>query len=153
VVISNSTSLQDALCQNGMTIDMWVKETSYVCTALTKWDSSWEVYYCSGLVFRTQGSGGADVSTGVASSAGTWRNIITTHNGTTAQTYVNGILVNTTSNSVSSQNTSNNISIGAYESGIYATYGAIPIYRLYNYPLSAQEVFQNYNAQKSRFGL
>jgi hypothetical protein len=153
VVISNSTSLQDVLCQNGMTIDMWVKETSYVCTALTKWDSSWEVYYCSGLVFRTQGSGGTDISTGVASSAGTWRNIIATHDGTTAKTYVNGALISSNNNSISGQNTSNNISIGAYEGGIYATYGAIPIYRLYNYPLSAQEILQNYNAQKSRFGL
>ena len=153
VIISNSNSLDEVLCQNGMTIDMWVRETSYYCTALTKWDGSWEVYYCSGLVFRTQGTGGTDISTGVASSPGTWRNIITTHNGTTAQVYVNGVLISNNSNSVSNQNTTNNISIGAYENGTYATYGAIPIYRLYNYPLSAQEVLQNYNAQKSRFGL
>jgi hypothetical protein len=67
--------------------------------------------------------------------------------------YVNGVLVMNTSNTVTDQNTTNNISIGAYESGIYATNGAIPIYRLYNRAITSIEVLQNYNAQKTKFGL
>jgi hypothetical protein len=153
VVIPNSDSLDGVLCQNGMTIDMWIRETSYVCTAMTKWDGSWEVYYCSGLVFRTQGSGGTDLNTGVSSSPGTWRNLVATHNGSTAQMYVNGVLVMNTSNTVTGQNTTNNISIGAYENGTFATYGAIPIYKLYNRVLSSVEVLQNYNSTKTKFGL
>jgi hypothetical protein len=153
VIIPNSVTTQGVLCQNGMAIDMWFRETSTVCTAFTKWDGSWELYYCNSFVFRTQGSGGADINTGLASSPGTWRNIIATHDGTTAKTYVNGALISSNTNVVTGQNTSNNIAIGAYASGIYASYGAIPIYRLYNRPLSASEITSNYNAQKSRFGL
>jgi hypothetical protein len=153
VVVSNSNSLDGVLCQNGMAIDMWVRETSYVCTALTKWNGSWEVYYCAPLVFRTQGTGGTDLNTGVSSSPGNWRHLVAVHNGTTAQMYVNGVLVMNTSNTVTDQNTTNNISIGAYESGIYATNGAIPIYRLYNRAITSIEVLQNYNAQKTKFGL
>jgi hypothetical protein len=153
VVVPNSTSLQGVLCQNGMTIDMWFRETSYVCTAFTKWNGSWELYYCSGFVFRTQGTGGTDISTGVPTSSGTWRNIIATHDGTTAKTYVNGVLISSNSNTVTGQNTTNNISIGAYESGIYASYGAIPVYRLYNRVLTEPEIKQNYNATKTKFKL
>ena len=153
VVITNSTSLDGALCQTGMTIEMWVRETSNVCTALTKWDGSWEVYYCSPLVFRVQGTGGTDLTTSAASSPGSWRHLVATHTGTTARMYVNNSIVLNSSNSISGQNTTNNVSIGAYESGTYATVGAIPIYRLYNRALSDREVLQNYNAQKSRFGL
>ena len=153
VIIPNSATTQGVLCQNGMTIDMWFRETSYVCTAFTKWDGSWELYYCSAFTFRTQGTGGTDINTGLPSSPGTWRNIVATHNGSTAQTYINSVIISNNSNPISNQNTSNPISIGAYASGIYASYGAIPIYRAYNRVLSAQEVQQNYNAQKSRFGL
>jgi len=153
VIITNSNSLDGALCQTGMTIDMWVRETSTVCTALTKWDGSWEVYYCSTLVFRTQGTGGNDGTTSTGSSPGTWRNIIATHDGSNRRVYVNNSLTLNDTNVVTGQNTTNNISIGAYESGIYATNGAIPIYRLYSKVLSASEILQNYNAQKSRFGL
>jgi hypothetical protein len=152
-IIQNSTTLLDCLCSNGMTVDFWFKETSYVCTAMTKWDGSWEVYYCSGLVFRIQGTGASDISTGVSSSAGTWRNIVCTHTGTVATTYINGSLVSNNSNSISGQNTSNSVSIGAYSNGTYASNGAMPIYKIYNRPLSAAEVLQNYAATKSRFGL
>jgi hypothetical protein len=153
VVVPNSNSLDEVLCQNGMTIDMWIRETGTVCTAITKWENSWEVYYCSPLVFRTQGTGGTDIGVGISSSPGTWRNLVTTHDGTTARMYVNGVLTLNTGNTISGQNTTSNIAIGGYESGIYATYGAIPIYRLYNRVFTVQEVLQNYNTTKTRFGL
>ena len=153
VVIPNTNSLDEVLCQNGMTIDMWVRETEYVCTALTKWNGSWEVYYCASLVFRTQGTGGTDLSTGLSTSPGTWRNLVTIHDGITAKMYINGVLTLNRSNTITGQNTSSNISIGGYESGTYATYGAIPTYKLYSRVLTSEEVLQNYNATKARFGL
>jgi hypothetical protein len=152
-LIANSATTQGVLCQNGMTIDMWFRETGTVCTAFTKWDGSWELYYCSSMVFRTQGSGGNDGVSSIGSSPGTWRNIVATHDGTTRKLTVNNTVVLNDTNAVTGQNTDQPIAIGAYNGGIYASYGAIPIYRLYNRPLSASEIASNYNAQKSRFGL
>jgi len=153
VSITNSDSLDDVLCQNGMTIDMWFKETSTVCTAFTKWNGSWELYYCSTMTFRTQGTGGSDGSTSASSSPGNWRHIIATHDGTNRIMYANIESVLNDTNVVTGQNTTSNVSIGAYHGGSYASIGAIPIYRLYNRALTQSEITQNYNAQKSRFGL
>lgn len=153
VIIPNSATTQGVLCQSGMTIDMWFRETGYVCTAFTKWDGSWELYYCSPMVFRTQGTGGNDGGASIGTSPGTWRNIVATHDGTTRRLTVNNTLVLNDTNIVTGQNSSNPIAIGAYASGIYASYGAIPIYRLYDRALSPSEITSNYNAQKSRFGL
>ena len=152
-LVNNTSILAGALCQNGMTIDMWFKETGYVCTAFTKWDGSWELYYCNGLVFRTQGTGGNDGGSGSSSSPGTWRNIVAVHDGTLRKMYVNGSLVLNDINIVTGQDTTNPISIGAYNGGSYSAYGAIPIYRLYNRPLNTYEIAENYQSQKGRFGL
>jgi hypothetical protein len=152
-LISNTSILDQALCENGMTIDMWIRETSYVCTAFTKWNGAWELYYCSTLVFRTQGTNGNDGFASIGSSAGTWRNIVATHDGVNRRLYSNTTLVLNDTNNVYSQNTSNPISIGAYDGGSYATNGAIPIYRVYNRALTSTEITQNYNATKNRFGL
>ena len=152
-LVSNTNVLDEALCQNGMTIDMWIRESGYVCTAITKWNGSWEVYYCSGLVFRTQGSGGTDGGTSVGTSSGTWRNIVAIHDGTLRRVYVNGILVLNDVNIVTGQNTTSPISIGAYDGGSYASFGAIPIYRLYNRPLNPYEIAENFQATRGRFGI
>lgn len=155
VNIANSTSLQDCLCQNSMSLFMWVKITSAVCTAMTKWDGSWEIYYCSPLVFRTQGTGGSDGNSGYSNSTYTniWTNIAATHDGTTRKLYFNGTEIFSDTNTISGQNTTNGVSIGAYSNGIYAFVGAIPYYGLYNRTLSATEVLQNFNATRNRFGV
>ena len=153
VIVPNSTSLQGVLCQNGMTIDMWFKESSTQCTAFTKWGGSWELYYCSTMVFRVEGTGGSDYASSISSLPGNWRNIVATHDGTNIKMYANATNVLSSTNTVTNQNTTNNISIGAYASGIYASIGAIPVYRLYNRALTEQEIKQNYSIQKTRFGI
>ena len=152
-LISNTSILDQALCENGMTIDMWIRETSSVCTAITRWSNTWELYYCPTLVFRTMGTGGNDGGSSLGTSPGTWRNVVATHDGINRKMYVNTSLVLNDTNNVYAQNTSSPIAIGAYDSGIYATNGAIPIYRIYNRALSPTEITQNYNATKNRFGL
>lgn len=156
VNIANSTSLQDCLCQNGMTVSFWLRITGVVCTAMTKWDGSWEVYYCNSLTFRTQGTGGTD---GVAGSAtntgylGTWHQITATHSSSTRKIYINGTQIFSDTNNISNQNTTNTVAIGAYSSGVYAFVGALPYYSLYNRELSNAEILQNYNAIRGRFGI
>jgi hypothetical protein len=96
---------------------------------------------------------------------GSWVCIHDIINYSTTQsfTYVNGVNINTrnqvpTSSMNSSQgNPANTINIGAArDSSTYRWYvnnGGISSVRLYNTAMSAEQVLQNYNAQKSKFGL
>ena len=155
VNISNSPTLQDCLCQNGMTVSMWLRITSAVCTAMTKWDGSWEIYYCSPLVFRTQGTGGNDGVSSYNSSTyvNAWSNIVSTHDGNTRKIYFNGAEIYSDGNFVAGQNTTNAVSVGGYSNGNYAFVGAMPHYSLYNRALSNSEVSQNFNAIRGRFSI
>lgn len=155
VGVPNSTSLDEVLVTNGMTISFWFRMDSYACTALTKWNGSWEIYYCPNLVWRTQGTGGSDANSGISYTVheDTFHHITATHSGTERKFYINGELEMTNSNTVTSQNTSNAIGIGAYHGGNYSIQGALPFYSLYNRVLSAAEVEQNFNATRSRFGI
>jgi hypothetical protein len=68
--------------------------------------------------------------------------------------YRNGVLVNSTTYTVSPAASSNIINIGGYSQGGWGQSQCTVFYaRMYNRALSAQEVLQNYNAQKSRFNL
>jgi hypothetical protein len=150
VTIPNSDSLDKCLITNGMSISFWFRQDTYRCTAMTKWSSSWEVYYCSSLVFRTQGTGGSDLSTGDTALSG-FHNICVTSTSMGRKVYVNGVVQATGTNTVSSQNTSEPVSIGAYYNGNYAMEGSLPYYALYNRALTSDEVNQNYNVLKDGF--
>ena len=150
VQIPNSDSLDECLITNGMSISFWFRQDTYRCTAMTKWSSSWEVYYCSSLVFRTQGTGGSDLNTGDTALSG-FHNICVTSTSTGRKVYVNGVVEATGTNTVSTQNTTANVSIGAYDGGAYAMEGSLPYYALYNRELTSDEVNQNYNVLKSGF--
>jgi len=150
VRIPNSDSLDNCLITNGMSISFWFRQDTSVCTAMTKWSSSWEVYYCSSLVFRTQGIGGSDLSTGDTAPSG-FHNICVTSTSTGRKVYVDGVVEATGTNTVSTQNTTSNVSIGAYDGGSYAMEGSLPYYALYSRELTSDEVNQNYNALKEGF--
>lgn len=157
VVVANSASLTQSLITNlsGFTVSFWLKMTAVVCTAMTKWDGSWEIYYCNSLVFRTQGAGGNDGSTSLSSSTNlnNFHLITATHSGTERRFYINDTLFYTNANTVTSQTTTGPVSIGGYSDGQYATIGSIPYYSLYNRVLLPQEVQQNFNALRGRYNV
>ena len=81
-----------------------------------------------------------------------WKNVATN----SLQTFINGTSIGTVSHSFSSiLNTSANLYIGSYNGGEYSQYmnGRIGITRLYNAALTSAQVLQNYNADKSKYGL
>jgi hypothetical protein len=89
-------------------------------------------------------------------SPNTWYHVVSTWDPTTfiARVYINGI------ERASSKNTNNtwtfqgaNFQIGNSPGESYYFNGKIPIGRVYSKTLSSAEVSQNFNAQKSRFGL
>jgi len=92
------------------------------------------------------------------STANVWYNIVFTWNGSVLSMYNNGFLLSQTTQTVNNQVLTTDLTIGGYTykgAGGSLEYfnGKIANVELHNRGLSAIEVLQNYNAQKSRFGL
>lgn len=74
----------------------------------------------------------------------------------TLQTYVNGASIGTVNHSLTSLlNTSANLYIGSYNGGEYSQWfdGKIGITRLYNAALTDGQVLQNFNSDRSKYGI
>jgi len=90
----------------------------------------------------------------------TWRNVTTVTTGANSiSMYINGVLNATGTGNGYSSYTTSYIRLGSYElsgwtNGVTGYFtGNIATVQVYNRALSATEIAQNYNAQKSRFGL
>jgi len=81
----------------------------------------------------------------------TWTNITVVFTGTSLLMYINGKLDNTTNISGTIGTNAIDFSIGKANDG-YNWSGQVSNVFVYNTPLSATEILQNYNATKSRFG-
>jgi hypothetical protein len=85
-----------------------------------------------------------------------WILVTCVGNGVNCQFYKNGIPFDTPSNfgTFSTGNSARDLNIGRINS-FNSSYwkGDIALTQIYNRPLSSDEVLQNFNAQKSRFGL
>ena len=82
-------------------------------------------------------------------SAATWYHIVLAMGSGTSRNYVNGEQVATRTYTASAASTTE-VMIGAINQS-HEIDGLVPLTRVYNKELSAAEVTQNYNAQKSRF--
>jgi hypothetical protein len=81
-----------------------------------------------------------------------WKNVATN----SLEAYINGVSAGSVSHSFASiLNTPSNLYIGSYNGGEYSQYmnGRIGITRLYSAALTSAQVLQNYNADKSKYGL
>lgn len=81
-----------------------------------------------------------------------WKNVATN----SLEAYINGVSVGSVSHSFASiLNTPSNLYIGSYNGGEYSQYmnGRIGITRLYSAALTSAQVLQNYNVDKSKYGL
>jgi hypothetical protein len=87
-----------------------------------------------------------------------WSHIVGTYDGVYLKIYINGVLM-ITANSAMGIGIPSTYEMcigrmGYSGSGSYYVYkGYIDISRIYNRALSSSELFENYNAQKTRFGL
>ena len=84
-----------------------------------------------------------------------WHNVVMTINGTIITIYVDSNSIYSSSLGNTNLNTGNGrVRIGLHPNGTANRYnGNIASTQLYNRALSAQEVLQNYNATKTRYGL
>jgi hypothetical protein len=85
-------------------------------------------------------------------SDNTWMQVAGTFNGSTLAIYQNSILNNSASYAGSIGTNSESIRIGAANDGYYFL-GNIASTQIYNRALTSDEILQNYNSTKARFGL
>ena len=111
----------------------------------------WFANWANQVRFKVNGETGPNFSY----SSTNWVNqnifYTVTRNGSTAKLYING--VEEGEGSISTNNFSIRTIGASYNYSAYSCDGTIYSTKIYNRALSAEEVLQNYNATKSRFGL
>jgi len=103
----------------------------------------------------TTSSGLRQTAIGSAFTADTWTHIVCNYDGQYGKIYVNGELVKTSdfSSELACNTNSTSLKFGGNGTSDRVLNGELPIAKVYNKVLTAEEVKQNYNAIKGRFGL
>lgn len=110
------------------------------------------VVYESGTSLNVRLRGGT-ILTITSALTSTWNEVVITWDGTAAKAYLNGSYVNDIVVGVAAKQL-NNFVIGATGSGVNTFYkGNVADTKVYNRALTSNEILQNYNATKGRFGL
>jgi hypothetical protein len=87
---------------------------------------------------------------------GNWYHVTVTHDGLNLRIYVNGVLSNSGTSTWlgTTRWPTNTFNIGRDNNNVnYYFYGEIPIFRLYNKALSADDVSKSFRSIRGRFGL
>lgn len=142
---------------NIFTTFIWVRFNSYNTVLLGSNnfnDSGYPLYVenANNLYIAAGGVGGVFTSITTANlSTNQWILLTVVRNDTSITWYKNGINIGTATLGSSSSNVLK--SVGAYNDSTFPLNGNIALTQIYNRALSAQEVLQNYNTTKGRFGL
>ena len=142
---------------NQMTCEAWFRTTS---------SASWKDMICGpvgDVIFTVNGNvinfgsqGNSPIPhtnySNTVVNTGAWFYAAATYNGSTVNIYINGVLDATYARTGSQ--TPGNLRIGSSDNGAGEFYnGDLPIVRMYSTALSQSQIIQNFNSQKSRFGL
>ncbi len=109
------------------------------------------LFYVDGVLAAYDWQAPATRSSGINISDGAWKNVVLTFSGGDGNLYLNGALVSNFTYNIS--NNLNNLFIGAEANANQYAACNIAQALVYNRALSAQEILQNYNATKKRYGL
>ena len=150
-----------ALSPSTVTVSLWLKRNNYqsgITNFIRRNDfdsyALMATYNTDTVWFRIRNSVPAVVDAQTSMPLNTWTNLVGTFDGSNVRIYKDGLLANTASNtspiSYSASNPTMIIGRDDAVSGRYApvSYGSVLIY---SRALSAAEIAQNYEAQKSRF--
>jgi hypothetical protein len=147
---------------NQLTIQIWINQTAIpgsniwilgreLCYRLI-YDNINRFHFALATANNTWYSAGTVIQ--FAGNTGVWNHVVATYDGSNLRLYINGILVRTgaaiSGNIVSS---GSNFTLMKGENGLVNGKGQIGNVSIYNRALSSDEVLQNFNAQKARFGL
>lgn len=158
-VIKSSPSNLSNL-EGNFTIEAFIKPTSssygnIVVLANSSYNLECQFVFTPSKVLVTKYGGSILVtSTDNSVSLNNWYQVIYSQENNVGKIYINGAL-NVTSNVVPQIATTSNILLGTYNNvnSPQPFGGSYGIVRIYNRALSLTEITQNYNAQKSRYGL
>ena len=148
------------------TIEVWFKPTVLNGTVLGKYNNGGDTGNISYALRMGSNFIRADFSNGSTGftsdnytlTPNNWVQMVYVWNKTNnvLYTYSNGVLKQTKTITISGiLNSSTNLFLGSYNGGEYAQYfnGQIGVVRLYNKPLTAAEVLNNFNTTKGTYGL
>ena len=148
----NSSSAQ----QSSGTLSAWAKASSpgggY--RGIIAKQGAYGLFYTDSVLVAYDWAADAPRSTGINIADNTWKNVVLTYqsgvsNGT--RIYINGVSVLTTTITILNQ--INNLFGGAEANASQCAACSVSSFNMYNRVLTAQEILQNYNATKKRFGL
>jgi len=106
-------------------------------------------FYKAATTMRWETNASQEINSSTQLSAGVWYHITGVHNGTTAFLYINARL-EASGNLTTSTSMTAPIEVGRYAGH---TNGSIPLVRFYTRPLSPNEILQNFESVRGRFGI
>mgnify|MGYP000399706652 CR=1 FL=1 len=109
------------------------------------------IFYNDNVFVAYDWQASATRSSAINIADGSWKNVVLTFSGGTGNLYLNGSLVSTHTYNIS--NNLSNLFIGAEANANQYAACNIAQVLVYNRVLSVQELLQNYNATKRRYGL
>jgi hypothetical protein len=148
-------SFADILSKTTYTKTAWFYMNSYKYNIVSGGDTAQHAFWMAGTNKLSAGHNSAwqTVTSATSLLLNTWYFGVVTFNTTTGWSlYVNGNLESTSSSTTTFSGTGG-ILIGAFNDAQNLWDGRIAMASVYNRVLSPQEVQQNYNSQKSRFGI
>ena len=148
-------SFADILSKTTYTKTAWFYMNSYKYNIVSGGGTAQHAFWMAGTNKLSAGHNNAwqTVTSATSLLLNTWYFGVVTFNTTTGWSlYVNGNLESTSSSTTTFSGTGG-ILIGAYDDAQNLWDGRIAMASVYNRVLSPQEVQQNYNATKSRFGI
>jgi hypothetical protein len=157
VSLNNSTALDTQT----PTVEVWIKTNNINQNGFFFEKGSVNTQYSlfqegTNIVWRQVIGGTTSQNTTTATyiSTSRWAQIVGTYTSGDRRTYINGNLVTSDTQAGTISTNSSGMYIGAYGTGTgYYYNGSIAIVRVYNRVLSTEQVLQNFNVTRRRFGI
>lgn len=154
---SSATSLVTG-ATNNFTIEAWYQTNNnhpeIVATGIGSNGFVLGYFTSMGTAWKVTKYGVIDLQTGLIPQNTSYHHVVLTYSSTTGvRVYIDGALSGTALSNTTNLRGGSSFSIGKGESTSYMHNGNIGIFRWYTTVLSASDVLQNFNANKTRFGL
>ena len=163
--VSVLPSLLNSSIINSLTIECWVKASTASYTVIGGGQDNVGTRYIAAFNVNVLSSNeyGFDIeavngqvrlnSSKDSLQLNVWKHLVGTYNGSVAKFYINGVLVDTDTGTSGNVVDFDNFIMGKDIVNIRYFKGDISAYSIYNRELTAQEIVQNFNALRYRYGL